>query len=255
MWLNRPDDPEYDDRAATVTDLLCESSDIAQAAREEELREKGVSVEPAALPQIVISFDEKCAIQALERAAADRPMCLGSPAQLEHEYRRHGTLTLLSMMNMHTAFIDRIWLQQRTDEDTAASLRIFLGFLSLQGHKRITMVFDQLNTHMSIDVVYSITDLCGEPRPDEKTLNTRYKRRAWLETPTRRLRFQCTPRHASWLNPIEKWFSILARRLLRRASFQSLDELSRRIHHFIDHYNTRLARPFRFRPRKTAAPT
>ena len=57
----------------------------------------------------------------------------------------------------------------------------------------------------------------------------------------------------AWLNPIEKWFSVLARCLLRRASFQSLDELSRRIHHFIDHYNTLLARPYRFRSRKTAA--
>ena len=260
MWLNRPDDPEYDERAATVIDLLCASSEVAQAARDEELREKGViekgvSLEPSALPHIVVSFDEKCGIQALERAAPDRPMQPGSPAQLEHEYRRHGTLTLLSMMNMHTGFIDGILLPQRTNEDTAASLRIFLGFLSLQGHARITVVLDQLNTHMSIDVVNSIADLCGEPRPDEKTLDTRHKRRAWLEDPTRRIRFQFTPRHASWLNPIEKWFSILARRLLRRASFQSLDELSRRIHHFIDHYNTRLARPFRFRPRKTAAPT
>jgi hypothetical protein len=43
MWLNRPDDPEYDERAETVTNLLCASSEVAQAAREEELREKGVS--------------------------------------------------------------------------------------------------------------------------------------------------------------------------------------------------------------------
>ena len=251
MWLNRPDDPEYDERAATVTNLLCASSEVAQRARSEE---KGVTLEPTPLPHIVVSFDEKCGIQALERAAADRPMRPGKPAQLEHEYRRHGTLTLLSMMNMHTGFIDGILLPQRTCEDTATSLRIFLGFLSLQGHARITVVLDQLNTHMAMDVVNSIADLCGEPRPDEKTLDTRHKRRAWLENPARRIRFQFTPRHASWLNPIEKWFSVLARCLLRRASFQSLDELSRRIHHFIDHYNTHLARPYRFRPRLPAAP-
>ena len=251
MWLNRPDDPEYDERAATVTNLLCASSEVAHAARSAE---KGVPLQPAPLPHIVVSFDEKCGIQALERAAPDRPMRPGKPAQLEHEYRRHGTLTLLSMMNMHTGFIDGILLPQRTNEDTATSLRIFLGFLSLQGHARITVVLDQLNTHMAMDVVNSIADLCGEPRPDEKTLDTRHKRRAWLENPARRIRFQFTPRHASWLNPIEKWFSVLARRLLRRASFKSLDELSRRIHHFIDHYNTRLARPYRFRPRKPTAP-
>lgn len=251
MWLNRPDDPEYDERAATVTNLLCASSEVAQTSRGAE---KGVSAQPAPLPHIVVSFDEKCGIQARERTAPDRPMRPGKPALLEHEYRRHGTLTLLSMMNMHTGFIDGILLPQRTSEDTASSLRIFLGFLSLQGHARITVVLDQLSTHMAMDVVNSIADLCGEPRPDEKTLDTRHKRRAWLENPARRIRFQFTPRHASWLNPIEKWFSVLARRLLRRGSFNSLDELSRRIHHFIDHYNTVLARPYHFRPRKTAAP-
>jgi transposase-like protein len=251
MWLNRPDDPEYDERAATVTNLLCASSEVAQAARGAE---KGVPAQPALLPHIVVSFDEKCGIQALERAAPDRPMRSGKPALLEHQYRRHGTLTLLSMMNMHTGFIDGILLPQRTNEDTASSLRIFLGFLSLQGHAQITVVLDQLNTHMSMDVVNSDANLCNEPRPDEKILDTRHKRRAWLEDSARRIRFQFTPRHASWLNPIEKWFSVLARRLLRRGSFASLDELSRRIHHFIDHYNTRLARPYRFRPRQTASP-
>ncbi|MBL9009495.1 MAG: transposase [Myxococcales bacterium] len=103
-----------------------------------------------------------------------------------------------------------------------------------------------------------MADVCGEPRPDEKTLDSRDTRRAWLKNPARRLRCQFTPRHASWLNPIEKWFSVLARRLLRRASFKSLDEPSRRNHPFIDPciapYNTRLARPYRFRPGKAASP-
>lgn len=117
------------------------------------------------------------------------------------------------------------------------------------------MVLDQLNTHLSMDVVITIADLGGEPCPNEKTLDTRQKRRAWLEAPTRRIRFQFTPRHASWLNPIEERFSILAHRLLRRVSVTGLDELSRRAHHFIDHYNARLACPFRFRPRKTASAT
>lgn len=107
-------------------------------------------MEPSALPQIVDSFDEKCGIQALQRAAADRPLRPGSPAPLEQEYRRHGALTLLSMMNMNTGLIDGILLPQRTNEDTAASLRIFLRFLSLQGHARITVVIDQLNTHSPV---------------------------------------------------------------------------------------------------------
>jgi transposase len=70
-----------------------------------------------------------------------------------------------------------------------------------------------------------------------------------LESPGRRIRFLFTPRHASWLNPIEKWFSYLARRLLRRASFRSLEELTARVTEFIRYCNDHLARPYRFRRR------
>jgi len=64
---------------------------------------------------------------------------------------------------------------------------------------------------------------------------------------------ECTPQHASWLNPIEKRFSVLVRHLLRRASFRSLTERFARIAEFIDYYNHHLAHPYRFRRRKQAA--
>jgi hypothetical protein len=105
---------------------------------------------------------------------------------------------------MHTGFIDGILLPQRTNEDTATSLCIFLGFLSLQGHARIAVVLDLLNTHMSMDVINSTADLCGRPRTDEKTLDCRHKRRAWLEDPVRRIHFQFTTRHAALAQPDRK---------------------------------------------------
>jgi hypothetical protein len=54
-----------------------------------------------------------------------------------------------------------------------------------------------------------------------------------------------TPKHASWLNQIALWFSILARKVLRRASFTSVANLKQRISAFIDFFNKRLAKPFR----------
>ena len=71
-------------------------------------------------------------------------------------------------------------------------------------------------------------------------------RKAFLESPDHRIRFVYTPRHASWLNQVEIWFSILARRALKRASFASIDSLKQRLTDFIDYFNAVLAKPFRW---------
>ena len=69
-------------------------------------------------------------------------------------------------------------------------------------------------------------------------------RKAFLEDESHRIRFAYTPKHASWLNQIEIWFSILVRKLLKRASFSSIDDLRQRILNFIDYFNRTMAKPF-----------
>jgi putative transposase len=71
-------------------------------------------------------------------------------------------------------------------------------------------------------------------------------RRAFLCDPSHRIRFVYTPKHASWLNQIEIWFSILVRRLLKRSSFRSTTELRQRILDFIDYFNATMAKPFKW---------
>ncbi len=71
-------------------------------------------------------------------------------------------------------------------------------------------------------------------------------RKRFLEDPDNRIRFVYTPRHASWLNQVEIWFSILSRRALKRASFDSLEALRKRLTDFIDYFNVVLAKPFRW---------
>jgi len=152
-------------------------------------------------------------------------------------------------MHVNTGRINGFCLPQRTNEDTAMTLRVLFGLLLMQGYQRITVIMDQLNTHMSMDMVHMVAELCGIPIPDERELDSRHQRRAFLESESHRIRFQFTPRHASWLNPIEKWFSVLVRRLLRRASFTSTEQLASRITEFIDYYNRHLAHPYRYRRR------
>jgi transposase len=235
-WMNRKPDPEFDQRATHVKQVL------AQA------------VSPEADPKdAVLSFDEKTSIQALERIAKDKPMQVGRPVKQEFEYRRHGTLVLLAMMLIHTGEIMGMLSPTRTNEDTARMMRLHLVLLLFQGYRRITVVLDQLNTHMSLEAVQMIASICDLSMPDLATLQTMAQRRAWLESPDKPIVFCFTPKHASWLNPIEIWFGVLARKVLRRGSFSSQDDLSAKLYAFIEYYNEKLAHPYKLRELKKRA--
>jgi transposase len=72
-------------------------------------------------------------------------------------------------------------------------------------------------------------------------------RAAFLSDPTHRIQFVYIPKHTSWLNQIECWFSILVRRLLRRGNFTSTDDLRQQILSFIAYFNRTLAKPFKWK--------
>jgi transposase len=112
-------------------------------------------------------------------------------------------------------------------------------------------VVDQLNTHKSEALVRLVAERCGINedlgiKGEEGILATMPARKAFLANSTHRIRFVYTPRHASWLNQVEIWFSILARRALKRASFTSVDDLRQRLFAFIEYFNAVLAKPFRW---------
>lgn len=78
-------------------------------------------------------------------------------------------------------------------------------------------------------------------------LKSMQTRADFLSDPTHRIRFVYIPKHTSWLNQIECWFSILMRRLLRRGSFTSKDDLKQQILDFIAYFNRTLAKPFKWK--------
>ena len=193
------------------------------------------------------SLDEKTAIQAKEVVLPKLPVKPGSVERRGFEYHRHGTLNLIISFSIALGTI--LWFTispTRNEKDYAQHVRDTVNTSPLGGW---IFVMDQLNTHMSESLACLAAELCGiEADLGEKgksgVLKSMKTRMAFLADPSHRIRFVYTPKGASWLNQAEIWFSILVRKLLKRESFKSLEELEVRLRSFIDYFNRVLAKPF-----------
>jgi transposase len=177
---------------------------------------------------VVWSVDEKSGMQAKSRVNPTMPAVPGIPARREFEYRRHGTAVLFAGLNVHEGGVAG-WV---TDSTRSENFVGFLGDLVRQTPPGLDLhcIVDNLKTH-STGLVEEF--LAAHPH----------------------VHLHFTPTHASWLNQVELFFSILERRLLRRGEFGSVDHLAERVIAFIKDYNRRAA-PFRWtydgRPLKAA---
>lgn len=174
----------------------------------------------------------------------------GEPEKIEQEYIRHGTTTLIASRNVATGqVIDSIG-PTRKEEDFVNHIS---QVIAEDPEASYVFVMDQLNTHKSESLVRFVADQCGIPQGSlgikerKGILKSMESRARFLRDPDHRIRVVYTPKHCSWLNQIECWFSILSRRLLNiRSSFSSVEMLEQKIKQFIRYYNGHLAKPFRW---------
>jgi transposase len=199
-YLERRDE----DFEAKMADVLCVYREVA-IMRESEATQTNVAI---------ISYDEKPGIQAIGNTAPDLPPKPGEHQTIarDHEYKRHGTLSLLAGIDLLTGRV------HASIEDRHRS-REFVGFLkkldaAYPADTAIKLILDNHSAHISKET------------------------KAWIATrPEGRFTFVFTPKHGSWLNLIEGFFSKMARSMLRHIRVASKAELKARIVKYLDNLN------------------
>ena len=167
---------------------------------------------------VVWSVDEKSGMQAKSRINPTKPAVPGTPARREFEYKRHGTAVLFAALDVHDGGVAG-WVADSTRSEN------FVEFLD----DLVTLTPKRLHLHCIVD------NLSAHMTPKVDAFLARH----------RRVHLHFTPTHASWLNQVELFFSILERRLLKHGEFTSKADLARRVIAFINDYNRR-AEPFRW---------
>ena len=195
-------------------------SDFSRPEFEERLKEVcGLYVNP---PEnvLVLSIDEKTGIQAKAPTKPDILPAPGHPTRREHEYVRNGTQCLFACLKVTEGDVLAMASKTRNRFDLIRFLDQLDKDIPVVRGQRIVAVSDNLSTRGTQEV------------------------KDWLKAHPR-WSFQFTPTHASWLNQVEIFFSILYRRLLKHGSFFSEEDLAEQMLAFIETYN-QTAKPFKW---------
>lgn len=199
----------------------------------------------------MLSTDELSGVQARERKHPTLPMRPGTVEYQEFEYVRHGTCAFILNRDVVTGQIVAPSVgATRTEADFLAHIQQTVG-----GDPTVTrwhFVVDNLDIHQSASLVRwvaaesGLADLDLGKKGKRGILARCRTRAAFLSKSGHRVVFHYTPVHSSWLNQIELWLSILARKVLKRGSFCSVEDLREKVLAFIAYYNATMAKPFKW---------
>ena len=231
-WLTPPQDPHKEETVKTICSLYEKAPQLAQEG------------------EVSVSTDELTGVQALERKHPGLPLARGKVERREFEYVRHGTRCFILSRDVVTGKLVAPYAgPTRTEADFLAHVQAVLA--TDPEAKLWHIVCDQLNTHQSESLVRWVAQLSGIDedlgvKGESGILASMASRAAFLSDPSHKVVFHYTPKHSSWMNQIEIWLSILVRKLLKRGSFTSVEELQAKVLAFIDYYNQTMAKPFKW---------
>jgi hypothetical protein len=230
-WLTPPDDPHKETTIKAICGVYHEAPALAKAGEH------------------TVSTDELTGVQALERKHPGLPLALGKVERREFEYERHGTRCFILSRDVVTGKVVAPHAgPTRTEEDFLAHMQAVIA--TDPKASRWHIVCDNLNIHQSESLVRWVADISGiqenlGKKGEYGILALMPRRAAFLSDPSHKVVFHYTPNHSSWMNQIEIWLSILVRKVLRRGSFISVEDLQAKVLAFIDYYN-QTAKPFKW---------